>query len=270
MPDLFHFRFFCVLAVEIAAFSLVAMRYERSMRKLAPVSIAAIAFGMGGLCLSLFQLCLSWISIKAALWITVHDWFSTSYPALERDFLAALILFVYILRGAKPAGKGWSAMLRAWGKELLHRSSQASGVVLLVVIVFSIGVFLYNLHKSCQTFVAHRPSLELTWTKQTSGFELSGTPQPDLTPEYLRDRQQYIILITYPKAYLVPIKASILFQFPYPVDQWKVNWTTGVSGAFFGVNLSPMPLVARGNMQFYGQQQYRHWERPGDRSRRNR
>src|SRR5271156_4853592 len=201
-----------------------------------------------------------WIAVKAASWTTVHDWLSTSYTALERDFLAAIILLIFVLRGAKRTGNGWRATLAAWGREILQQSTQAGGVVLLAVIIFTVGLFAYNLHDSYRIFASHRPKLELTWTKQTSGFELSaGVPQPDLTPEYLRDRQQYVIEISYPKDYLVPVAASVLFQFPYPVDQWKIN-ALHTAPPGFGPSASPLPLILRGgNFQFHGEQQHRNW-----------
>lgn len=259
MLDSFHLRFVCILAIEIAAFPIVTMRYEKKMRRFLPFSKGIIALATIAIGLS-FEGCMSWIAIKAALSITVHDWFSTSYTALERDFLAALILLVFILRGAQPAGKGWSAMLKAWWKALLHSASQASGIVLLAVIIFSIVIFLYNLHESCEIFVTHRPQLEIKWTRVTSGFELSqGIPQPDLTPEYLSDRQQYVVDISYSKDYIVPVSASILFQFPYPVDQWKINTSNAVLGGF-SPNSTAFPLVVRGgNFQFRGQRAYRNW-----------
>jgi len=222
------------------------MRYEAKMRKLAPFCIAVVSLGVLGISLSILHFCTSWTALKAAAWITVHDWFSASYPALERDFLAASILLVYILRGAKPAGKGWRAMLRAWGKELLDRSIQASGVVLLVVIIFSIGVFLYNLHRSCAIFVRHRPKVQVSWKEQTSGFEFIWTPggpaPEDITPEWLKDRHEYIVEFDYSKDNLVPASFAVLMQFPYALELWKTDQTKAAE-ARLKINSSTVPLI---------------------------
>jgi hypothetical protein len=263
---MFSLRIVCIAIMEIACFGLIAMRYERNFRKLRWLWIGAFTLGLVGVCLSLFHPCLSWTPISAALWVTVHDWFSTSYTALSRDAIAATVALIFVLRRVKPTGQGWREMLRAWVKEIACRSAQVGGAVFIVISLYTIGLFMFNLSQSYRIFCTHKPKIELTWEQQKGVFEYIETdngPAPeDITPEYLEGRREYIVEISYPKTNLIPTSFAVLFQFPYPLDLYKISAKQAQVATF--VPRSPgVPLMigksGHAHMKMGNRGRHRYW-----------
>ncbi|HWY56601.1 MAG TPA: hypothetical protein VNZ03_19200 [Terriglobales bacterium] len=245
MPDPFNFRILCLAIVEIALFPFVAMYYERKMRRLVPLSVVVIVLGIVGVCLSLLEWFI-WLPPMAKASA------SLSLSSLSLTYLAVFALvWVGVFQFFQHGG------LALMKKGLLDALKSLAVTSLGFVVLFLI-VFLWNFHNVYEVVVVHPPRVQITWTRLAAGLEvMPGIGPQSLTPQSLGNRSQYIIEVTPVEGTTISSNTVILFQFPYVVEEPKLNaWNTQAS---FGPAVSPLPVILGGNVRIIGQQEYRHW-----------
>jgi len=91
------------------------------------------------------------------------------------------------------------------------------------VAVVMFASYCYQSYKAYQIMVLNPPRVTVAWRRITEGYMLLGNETPDqITPEFLRDRRQYVADIEAAGS-PIPAATDIILQFPYVVEQVELT-----------------------------------------------
>lgn len=242
VPDPFNFRIGCIAIVELGIFPVITMQYEPKMRKLAIPSIAILVLGAIGTFLSLLDGFNSLPTVaKAAANLALA---SLSYTYLAIFALVWGGIFKFLQRGGVALMK----------KDFIGTAKNLllSALPLVIIIVIS---FCYQSYKSYRVFVSDPPRVQVSWKRETQGFELVPDGPTDINKEFLQSVHQYIVDV-YATGPEIASAVEVAFQFPYAVEQ------ASGSGNVFGQLSSgqpPIPILTEGPARLTGTNKSRNY-----------
>jgi len=198
-----------------------------------------------------------WFAAKAASSATVHDWLSTTYFNLIRDFVVVIVeiaILFFALREGELPDEGWLTVVRHLISAISNKWIKAGGYAIGVFALFYAVVFLYNLVLARDLFICDPPKVNVVWTQNKDGFEIPKGDGPfSMTSEYIRDNRQYVLDIEYPKKYGVPAFLDGTVEFPFPVTKFQMEGGPSAKGTFSPM-FSPVKLKIQGpNVHLTGQ-----------------
>ena len=208
MLDHFYLRYFCIAIIEVAAFPIVAMRFEPKMRKLAPYSIGTIVLVAS----ALFTVILCGYDdeyfpfvARAAISLSISA-FGYTYTASA----ASLWLLLWKYLHSKREAMAIKEVVKDWRNGLKSLAIISLGYVLVWVAVFG-----FNLCKAHREMVINPPAIQLKWAIAPG---IAATGDISITPEFLRSHHQYIIEVSSTKKSIIHTSLKIRFQFPFVVE----------------------------------------------------
>jgi hypothetical protein len=195
---------------------------------------------------------MSWTSIKAATYLTVHLWFGTTYTSVFVDLATFLVAGGFLLFKIYSREGGLHQMVRNWRFKWKQYIADGLGALAIFFCAWAL-VFFYNLHAAYRVF-ANPPQVSITWT-HPDAFEVMPNGPKDITPEFLQSHHQYEIEVKSAKENTVPISVLVRFQFPYYVEQ-NVMYRYGAEAEFYP---APAPrLILKGRyIHIFGERPHR-------------